>query len=182
MKVNCLDVVMVWWICRKLLKYLGVRYDVCNLFWSSSARKKKFICAYMPLFLTTQNIHTVSIAHFLYKHRYHTTYLPTCWLREWVRMSKCGENVNNFESRWRISEVFCRLGYVRMKLGWRLDLAFLLWLVIWPFPSRSILRLKLFLTCGKTHNEGNQSTACSLKCRRVKLVLALATNTLKCKS
>ena len=114
-------------------------------------QKKKFICAYMPLFLATQNIYTVSIAHFLYKYRYHTTYLPTYWSREWVHMTKCGKNINNFESRWRISKVFCRLGYVRMKLGWRLDLAFLLWWVICFFPSRSILRLKLFLTCGKTH-------------------------------
>lgn len=63
-------------------------------------KKKKSLFVHICLFFfATQNIYTVSIAHFLYKYRYYTTYLPTYWSREWVHMTKCGKNVNNFESR-----------------------------------------------------------------------------------
>ena len=64
-------------------------------------QKKKSLFVHTCLFFSPHKTYTlyVSIAHFLYKYRYHTTYLPTSWSREWVHMTKCGKNINNFESR-----------------------------------------------------------------------------------
>lgn len=103
-KVNCLGVVMVQWICRKLLKYLGITMSET---YSEVVQPKNevYLCIYVPLFLSRWNTQTISIALSVY---IDTTVCLSSSLsihpsREGIHMNKCGKNVNNFEPKCKIS-------------------------------------------------------------------------------